>query len=75
MLFKSLIKIASRLHCIDIIASNFQIPLSLQPDVKVETFLYNLMHSLKHLRSKTPGCKDIGIRQSEFVSKTQFYCP
>jgi len=29
---------------------------------------------LKYLRSTTLGCRDIGIRKSEFVSKTQFLC-
>ena len=28
--------------------------------------------SLKYLRSKTQGCKDIGFRTSEFVAKTRF---
>ena len=27
---------------------------------------------MKYLRSTTLGCKDIGIRKSEYVSKTQF---
>ena len=31
-------------------------------------------YSLKYLRSKTLGCKDKGIRKSEFVTKTQFLC-
>ena len=30
------------------------------------------IHSLKYLKSTTLGCKDIGIRKSEFVAKTQF---
>ena len=34
----------------------------------------NRIHSLKFLRSTTLGCRDIGIRKSEFVSKTQFIC-
>jgi len=34
--------------------------------------LSNRIHSLKYLRSTTLGCKDIGIRKSEFVAKTQF---
>ena len=35
----------------------------------------NRIHSLKYLRSATFGSKDIGIRKSEFVAKTQFlYC-
>ena len=32
----------------------------------------NIIHSLKYLRSTTISCKDIGIRKSEFVAKTQF---
>ena len=32
----------------------------------------NRIYSLKYLRSMTLGCRDIGIRKSEFVSKTQF---
>jgi len=31
-----------------------------------------MIHSLKYLRSPTLKCKDIGIRKSEFVTKTQF---
>ena len=31
----------------------------------------NIIHRLKYLRSTTLGCRDIGIRKSEFVSKTQ----
>ena len=31
-------------------------------------------HSLKNLRSTPLGCKDIVIRKSEFVAKTQFHC-
>ena len=34
----------------------------------------NRIHSLKYLRSATFGCKDIVIRKSEFVAKTQFLC-
>ena len=30
--------------------------------------------NLKYLRSTTLGCKDNGIRKSEFVTKTQFLC-
>jgi len=30
-----------------------------------------LFHSLKYQRCTTLGCKDIGIRISEFVAKTQ----
>ena len=33
----------------------------------------NKTHSLKYLRSTVLGCRDIGIRKSEFVSKTQFH--
>ena len=32
----------------------------------------NTIHSLKYLKSA--GCKDIGIRKSAFVAKTQFLC-
>ena len=32
------------------------------------------VHSLKYLRSTTLGYKDMGIRKSEFVTKTQFLC-
>ena len=35
-------------------------------------YLINIIQSLKYLRSTTLGCKDIGIRKSEFVPKTQF---
>jgi len=31
----------------------------------------NIIQSLKYLRSSTLGCRDIGIRKSEFVLKTQ----
>ena len=34
-----------------------------------------IVHSLKYLRSPTLKCKDIGIRKSEFVTKTQFLYP
>ena len=34
----------------------------------------NKIHSLKYLRFTTLRCKDIGIRKSEFVAKTQFLC-
>ena len=30
------------------------------------------IYTLKDLNSKTCGCKDIGMRKSEFVAKTQF---
>ena len=33
----------------------------------------NRIHSLKYLRSATFGSKDIVIRKSEFVTKTQFF--
>ena len=33
-----------------------------------------MIDSLKYLRSPTLKCKDIGIRKSEFVTKTQFLC-
>jgi len=36
-------------------------------------FLMVIIHSLKYLRSMTLGCRDIGIRQSEFVSKTPLW--
>ena len=32
----------------------------------------NRIHSFKYLRSTTLCCREIGIRKSEFVSKTQF---
>jgi len=32
----------------------------------------NTIHSLKCLRSTTLGSKEIGIKKSEFVAKTQF---
>ena len=35
----------------------------------------NKIHSLKYLRSATFGSKDIVIRKSEFVAKTQFLWP
>ena len=34
----------------------------------------NTIHSLKYLRSATFGSKDIVIRKSEFVAKTQLLC-
>ena len=39
---------------------------------KLKTIRSNRIHSLKYLRFTTLGCKDIGIRKSEFVAKTQF---
>ena len=32
----------------------------------------NRIHSLKYKRSTTLGCRDIGIREAEFVAKTWF---
>ena len=34
----------------------------------------NRIHSLKYVRSATFGSKDIVIKKSEFVAKTQFLC-
>jgi len=34
--------------------------------------LSNIIYSLEYLRSTTLGCKDKGIRKSEFVVQTQF---
>ena len=52
---------------------NFQIPVTLNP-VIFQTLLSwsNIIYSLKYLRSTTLGCKDIGVRNSEFATKTQF---
>ena len=36
--------------------------------------MYNTFPSLKYLRSSTLDCKDIGVRKSEFVTRTQFLC-
>ena len=56
--------------------SNFQVPISLQSDSVnlwyLKLRLFNLIHNLKYLRSAIFGSKDIGIRKSEFVAKTQF---
>ena len=58
--------------------SNFLILISVQPDgfptliFQTEIFWPNRIESLKYLRATTLGCKDIGIRKSEFVAKTQF---
>ena len=41
---------------------------------QTQIFWSNRIHSLKYLRSATFGCKDIVIRKSEFVAKTQFLC-
>ena len=35
------------------------------------TICFNRVHSIKYLRSTTKGYKDIGIRISEFVTKTK----
>ena len=35
---------------------------------------FNRIHSLKYLRYATFGSKDLVIRKSEFVAKTQFFC-
>ena len=35
---------------------------------------FKRIHNLKYLRSTTFGSKDIVIRKSEFVAKTQFLC-
>ena len=53
-------------------------PKSLKPDgVNLYYFKLRVMwsariQSLKIQRSMTFGCKDIGVRKSEFVAKTQF---
>ena len=57
--------------------SNFLITIALPPDgMKLWYFKLILLelqiHSLKYIRFRTLGCKDIGIRKSEFVAKTQF---
>ena len=56
---------------------DFRIRISLQPDgVKFDIsnldnkIRSNRIHSFKCLRSLTLGCKDVGIRTSEFVAKT-----
>ena len=41
-------------------------------DISNLDYLNNRSHSLKYLRSMTLGCKDIRIKKSEFVTKTQF---
>ena len=43
----------------------------LGPRVPCKTKWSTSLHSLKYLRSTALGCKDIGIRKSEFVAKTQ----
>ena len=35
--------------------------------------LSNIIYSLIYLRSMTLGCKDIGIRKSEFVGKLKVF--
>ena len=52
---------------------SFQIPVTLNP-VIFQTLLSwsNTIYSLKYLRSTTLFCKDIGVRKSEFATKTQF---
>jgi len=49
---------------------NFMITLSLQP---YDVILWYLKVKLFDL-TECIGCKDIGIRKSEFVAKTQFLC-
>ena len=55
--------------------SNFLIPLSLRPEgliFQIFIIWFNIIHSLvKYLRSMTLYLFDIGIRESEFVEKTQ----
>ena len=52
--------------------------MSLEPDVKkpliFQTLIiwFNIIHNLKYLRSVTFRSKDIVIKNSEFVAKTQF---
>ena len=53
------------------------ISISLQPaDLYLWYFKRTLTYVTEYLRSTTLGCKDIGIRKSEFVgaAKTQFLC-
>ena len=53
--------------------SNIQTPISLKPLIfQAQNILSNRIHSLKYLGSTTFGFKDIVIRKSEFVAKTQF---
>ena len=41
-------------------------------DISNQDYLiYKWIHSLEYLRSTALGCKDIGIRKSEFVAKTK----
>ena len=52
----------------------------MQPgDVNLRYFKFRLhditeFYGLKYLRSTTLGCKDRGIKISEYVGKTQFLC-
>ena len=41
---------------------------------QTQTILTRRINSLKYQRSTNSGCKDIGIRKSEFLAKTQFLC-
>ena len=41
---------------------------------QIQNIWSNRIHGLKYLRSTTFGSKDIVIRKSEFVAKTQFLC-
>ena len=50
--------------------SDFLTPISFEP--YVVNLWSNRSHSLKCQMSITLDCKDIGIRKSEFVTKTQF---
>ena len=58
--------------------TNFQIPKALQPDgVNLWYFFtfiicYNKIHSTKCQRLAQSGCKDLGIWNFMFVTKTQF---
>ena len=56
--------------------SNLLIPISLQPDAANLLYFKLILPisiiSLKYLRFTTLGYKDIEIRKSEFVAKTQF---
>ena len=58
------------------IKNNFLITISAQPDGEnLWLFVLNDLiqqHSLKYLRFTTLGCKDIGIKKSEFWINTQF---
>ena len=60
-----------------VLVYNIQTPISLNLMLKIfdisnSEYLINRIHSLKYLRSTTFGSKDIVIRKSEFVAKTQF---